>query len=132
MPNKLISIDESKLKFLDPDSAYILFAVAEAVIGEQLRVKVPNFIPMIDDYVGFQRRSQREALAQGSGCRGLIVSVSRRTLRASHLHATAARPRAHEPRAGLAVPEPLRRRRTSRPPLFRQRSRGRDSTGASA
>ena len=88
MPKKWIAIDESKLKFLDPDSAHILFAVAEAVIGEQLRVKVPNFIPMIDDYVGFQRRSQREALAQGLGVvEGLIVRLFfGRTLRGfSHL-----------------------------------------------
>ena len=76
MPKKLIQIDESKLKFLEPDTAYVLFAAAEAVVGDTLRLKVPNFIPMIDDYVGYQRRSQREALKQGmDAMEGLIVRI---------------------------------------------------------
>jgi hypothetical protein len=88
MPKKLVEIDESKLKFLEPDTAYVLFAAAEAVVGDTLRLKVPNFIPMIDDYVGYQRRAQRDALRQGmKAMEGLIVSVFfGRTLRGfSHL-----------------------------------------------
>ena len=76
MPKKLIQIDESKLKFLHPDTAYILFAAAEAVVGDTLRLKVPNFIPMIDDYVGYQRRSQRETLKQGmDAMEGFVVRI---------------------------------------------------------
>lgn len=63
-PNRVIAIDEATLKFLNIKTAHILFSVAEAVIGEDFRVKVPNFIPMIDDYLGYQRKTQREALAQ--------------------------------------------------------------------
>jgi hypothetical protein len=76
MPKKLIELDESKLKFLEPDTARVLFAAAEAVVGDTLRLKVPNFIPMIDDYVGCQRRSRRGALRQGvKALEGLIVSL---------------------------------------------------------
>lgn len=64
-PKKVIQIDESKLRHLDAKTAHILFALAEAVIGEDIRVKVPKFIEMIDDYMGYQRRSQRETLNQG-------------------------------------------------------------------
>jgi hypothetical protein len=59
------AVDEASLRFLDIKTAHILFALAEAVIGEDFRVKVPNFIPMIDDYFGYQRKTQRETLAQG-------------------------------------------------------------------
>ncbi len=64
-PKKVIQIDESKLRHLDGKTAHILFALAEAVIGEEFRVKVPKFVEMIDDYLGYQRRSQRETLNQG-------------------------------------------------------------------
>jgi hypothetical protein len=64
-PKRVIAIDEASLKHLNIKAAHILFALAEAVIGEDFRVKVPNFIMMIDDYFGYQRKSQREALTQG-------------------------------------------------------------------
>ncbi len=64
-PKRVLNIDEAALKFLDIKTAHILFAVAEAVIGEDFKVKVPNFILLIDDYLGYQRKTQREALAQG-------------------------------------------------------------------
>ena len=64
-PKRVLAIDKAQLKFLDIKTAHILFALAEAVIGEDFRVKVPNFIPMIDDYFGYQRKAQREALRQG-------------------------------------------------------------------
>lgn len=63
-PKKVIQIDESKLEYLDGKTAHILFAVAEAVIGEDFRLKAPNFISVIDDYLGYQRQAQREALTQ--------------------------------------------------------------------
>lgn len=64
-PKRVIAIDETQLKFLDIKTAHILFALAEAVIGEDFKVKVPNFILIIDDYFGYQRKTQREALTQG-------------------------------------------------------------------
>lgn len=64
-PKKLVQIDESKLRHLNEKTAYILFALAEAVVGEDLRTKVPNFVMMIDDYLGYQRRAQRETLNNG-------------------------------------------------------------------
>jgi hypothetical protein len=64
-PKRVIDIDEAQLKHLDIKTAHILFAMAEAVIGEDFKVKVPNFILMIDDYFGYQRKSQRDALRQG-------------------------------------------------------------------
>lgn len=63
-PKKVIAIDESKLENLDGKTAHILFAVGEAVLGENFLAKSPNFIFVIDDYLTFQRRSQREALMQ--------------------------------------------------------------------
>jgi len=63
-PKKVITIDESKLENLDGKTAHILFAVAEAVLGENFLAKAPDFIAVIDDYLNFQRRSQREALTQ--------------------------------------------------------------------
>jgi len=64
-PKRVLDIDEAQLRFLDIKTAHILFALAEAVIGEDFRVKVPNFIPMIDYYFGYQRKTQRDALRQG-------------------------------------------------------------------
>lgn len=64
-PKRVVEINEAQLKFLDIKTAHILYALAEAVIGEDFRVKVPNFIPMIDDYFGYQRKAQRDALRQG-------------------------------------------------------------------
>ncbi|CAN5216365.1 MAG: hypothetical protein ACR2GW_04305 [Pyrinomonadaceae bacterium] len=64
-PKKVIQIDEDALNFLDGKTAHILFAVGEAVTGEDFRVKVPHFIPLIDEYLAYQRRQQREAFRQG-------------------------------------------------------------------
>lgn len=63
-PKRVITIDEKALVYLDSKTAHILFALGEAVIGEDFRQRVPNFIPMIDDYLGYQRRQQREDLRQ--------------------------------------------------------------------
>lgn len=64
-PKKVIDVDEKSLRYLDGKTAHILYAVAEAVIGEDFREKVPNFIAMIDDYLGYQRQAQREQLSAG-------------------------------------------------------------------
>ena len=64
-PKKVIEIDEKSLRYLDGKTAHILYAVGEAVIGEDFHAKVPNFVAMIDDYLGYQRQSQRELLNAG-------------------------------------------------------------------
>ena len=64
-PKRVAQIDEKKLVYLNSKTAHILFAVAEAVIGSDFNEKVPDFISIIDDYLAYQRRESREALAQG-------------------------------------------------------------------
>jgi hypothetical protein len=63
-PRRVIAIDESKLKYLDGRTAHILFAVGEAVLGENFMEKAPHFIDTIDEYLAYQRRANREALMQ--------------------------------------------------------------------
>lgn len=64
-PKKVAPIDEGKLKYLDGKTAHILYAVGEAVLGENFMQKAPQFIDTIDDYLAYQRRANREALMQG-------------------------------------------------------------------
>ena len=64
-PKRVIQIDEASLIYLTPKTAHILFAVAEAVVGADFHSKTPHFIATIDDYLAYQRRESREALAQG-------------------------------------------------------------------
>ena len=45
---------------LNRETALILFAVAEAVLGEGFLVKAPRFIETVDDYLNYQRPAQRE------------------------------------------------------------------------
>lgn len=63
-PKHVAPIDESKLEYLDGKTAHILFAVAEAVLGENFLQKAPQFIYTIDDYLAYQRRSTREVFTQ--------------------------------------------------------------------
>jgi hypothetical protein len=63
-PKKVVAIDEGKLQNLDGKTAHILFAVGEAVLGENFLQKSPRFIETIDDYLSYQRRGNREALTQ--------------------------------------------------------------------
>lgn len=63
-PKKVAAVDEAALVYLNGKTARILFAVAEAVIGADFKDKVPNFITTIDEYLGYQRRSSRQALTQ--------------------------------------------------------------------
>jgi len=45
---------------LNHKTALILFAVAEAVLGEGFLLKAPRFIETVDDYLNYQRPAQRE------------------------------------------------------------------------
>ena len=49
-----------KLDHLNMKTALVLFAVAEAVLGENFLAKAPKFIETVDDYLNYQRRAQRE------------------------------------------------------------------------
>lgn len=64
-PRRVIEIDERRLTYLDAKRAHILFAVAEAVIGSDFHQQAPDFVYIVDDYLAYQRRESREALAQG-------------------------------------------------------------------
>lgn len=50
-----------KLEHLNAKTALVLFAVAEAVLGENFLQKAPKFIETVDDYLNYQRPAQREA-----------------------------------------------------------------------
>ena len=45
---------------LNRETALILFAVAEAVLGEGFLAKAPRFIETVDDFLNYQRPVQRE------------------------------------------------------------------------
>lgn len=59
-PKKRPEVKVAGLECLDAKTAYILFAVAESVLGENFLLKCPKFIEIVDDYLHYQRRSQRE------------------------------------------------------------------------
>ena len=48
------------LERLDRKTALILYAVAEAVLGENFLLKAPKFIETVDDYLNYQRPAQRD------------------------------------------------------------------------
>jgi hypothetical protein len=48
------------LDHLNNKTALILFAVAEAVLGENFLQKCPKFVETVDDYLHYQRPAQRE------------------------------------------------------------------------
>jgi hypothetical protein len=59
-PKKRSEVKVENLECLTEKTAYILFAVAEAVLGENFLQKAPKFIETVDDYLNYQRRAQRE------------------------------------------------------------------------
>ena len=61
-PKKRPEVKTDGLEWLDEKTANILFAVAEAVLGEGFLSKAPRFLETVDDYLNFQRRAQREQL----------------------------------------------------------------------
>jgi hypothetical protein len=60
-PRKRPEVNVSNLEHLDEKTAFILFAVAEAVLGEGFLAKAPKFVETVDDYLNYQRPAQREA-----------------------------------------------------------------------
>lgn len=63
-PKKGAEVNESRLEYLDGKTAQILFAVAEAVLGENFLPEAPEFIYTVDEYMAFQRQGNRDAFTQ--------------------------------------------------------------------
>jgi len=59
-PKSRPEVELEGLDHLDKKTALILFAVAEAVLGENFLQKCPKFIETVDDYLNYQRPAQRQ------------------------------------------------------------------------
>ena len=59
-PKQRSEVTLSTFECLNKKTAMILFAVAEAVLGEHFLLKAPKFIETVDDYLNYQRPAQRE------------------------------------------------------------------------
>jgi hypothetical protein len=59
-PKQRSEVTLTKFDCLNKKTALILFAVAEAVLGEQFLAKSPQFIEIVDDYLNYQRPAQRD------------------------------------------------------------------------
>jgi hypothetical protein len=59
-PKKRAEVKPGPLEHLNAKTALVLFAVAEAVLGENFLQKAPKFIETVDDYLNYQRPAQRE------------------------------------------------------------------------
>ena len=59
-PRKRPEVTLGRFENLSDKTALILFAVAEAVLGEGFLQKAPKFIETVDDYLNYQRAAQRD------------------------------------------------------------------------
>lgn len=59
-PRKRPEVNLVQLECLSEKTALILFAVAEAVLGDGFLQKAPKFIETVDDHLNYQRPAQRE------------------------------------------------------------------------
>jgi hypothetical protein len=59
-PKNRPEVKTAGLVHLDSKTALILYAVAEAVLGEGFLMKAPKFIETVDDYLNYQRPAQRD------------------------------------------------------------------------
>ena len=59
-PKARPEVKTAGLQHLDKKTALILFAVAEAVLGEGFLKKAPQFVETVDDYLNYQREAQRD------------------------------------------------------------------------
>lgn len=59
-PKERSEVTATTFDCLSRETALILFAVAEAVLGEGFLVKAPRFIETVDDFLNYQRPAQRE------------------------------------------------------------------------
>lgn len=86
-PKERSEVTATTFDCLNRKTALILFAVAEAVLGEKFLLKAPRFIETVDDYLNYQRPAQREqfllALLLAEATFGLTIGGTFR--RFSHL-----------------------------------------------
>lgn len=59
-PKNRPEVKTGGLEHLDKKTALILYAVAEAVLGEGFLKKAPKFVETVDDYLNYQRQAQRD------------------------------------------------------------------------
>lgn len=59
-PKERSEVTTTTFDCLNRETALILFAVAEAVLGEGFLTKAPRFIETVDDFLNYQRPAQRE------------------------------------------------------------------------
>lgn len=59
-PKKRSEVTATQFDCLNKKAALILFAAAEAVLGEGFLGKAPKFIETVDDYLNYQRPAQRD------------------------------------------------------------------------
>lgn len=59
-PKSRPEVRTTGLEHLDKKTALILYAIAEAVLGENFLQKAPKFIETVDDYLNYQRPAQRD------------------------------------------------------------------------
>ena len=59
-PKERPEVTATTFDCLNRKTALILFAVAEAVLGEGFLAKAPRFVETVDDYLNYQRPAQRE------------------------------------------------------------------------
>lgn len=59
-PKERSEVTATTFDCLNRETALILFAVAEAVLGEGFLLKAPRFIETVDDFLNYQRPAQRE------------------------------------------------------------------------
>ena len=59
-PKERSEVTATTFDCLNREAALILFAVAEAVLGEGFLTKAPRFIETVDDFLNYQRTAQRE------------------------------------------------------------------------
>lgn len=86
-PKERSEVTATTFECLNRKTALILFAVAEAVLGEGFLAKAPRFIETVDDFLNYQREAQREQflLALLIAEKTLGVTIGRTFRHFSHL-----------------------------------------------
>jgi hypothetical protein len=59
-PKERSEVTATTFDCLNRETALILFAIAEAVLGEGFLAKAPRFIETVDDFLNYQRKAQRD------------------------------------------------------------------------
>ena len=59
-PKERSEVTATSFDCLSRETALILFAIAEAVLGEGFLAKAPRFIETVDDFLNYQRKRQRD------------------------------------------------------------------------